>query len=119
MRVAGFGFRNGAQLTSLLAAYEAAGGDADALATLAAKADHPAMQALAETLALPLIVVHETQHVADRLHTSSQKSLESYGTGSVAESTALAAAGDAAYLAAPRAISPDRHATCAIAIGET
>lgn len=50
--------------------------------------------------------------------TRSAASQATYGTGSVAEAAALAAAGPGARLLSARLISPDRLATCAIAIGD-
>lgn len=112
MIVAGFGFSTRATLESLRGALAATGGRPQALATLADKA--PALAPLAEALDLPLIAV--AGPLSDT-KTQSATSLSARGTGSVAEATALAAAGPGAYLLAPRAVSPDRLATCALAQG--
>lgn len=115
MIVAGFGFSrraSEASLRSALAAARGGGAAPQALATLADKA--PALAPLAEALDLPLIAV--AGPLSDT-KTQSATSLSARGTGSVAEATALAAAGPGAYLLAPRAVSPDRLATCALAQG--
>lgn len=119
MIVAGFGFRDSADLSSLRAALAATGATPERLATAAGKSDHPAMRALADALALPLVAVPEAELAVQRTLTHSVASRAAHGTGSVAEAAALAAAGTAAILHAPRSISPDRRATCAIATGET
>ncbi|MEM8729585.1 MAG: cobalamin biosynthesis protein [Pseudomonadota bacterium] len=115
MIAAGFGFRAEARLESLLSALNAAEGPApQVIATLPAKADHPAMQALARQTGLPLRTVTPDGQTTPTQSTASDAA---HGTGSVAEATALAAAGPAAHLCAPRAVSADRMATCAIATG--
>lgn len=112
MIVAGFGFSTRATLDSLKGALTAAGGRPEALATLEDKA--PALAPLAEALALPLIAVAGPLPAT---RTQSAASLRARGAGSVAEACALAAAGPGAYLLGPRAVSPDRLATCALARG--
>ncbi|MBK0328200.1 cobalamin biosynthesis protein [Rhodobacteraceae bacterium F11138] len=119
MIVAGFGFRARATPASLQAALEQAAPDGtiDALATPVDKAQTDCMVGFANDLGLP---VHPI--CADALQTASPAtqsahSLARRGTGSVAEACALAAAGPGARLLVSRHISPDRLATCAIAIG--
>ncbi|OWU72950.1 precorrin methylase [Marinibacterium profundimaris] len=119
MIAAGFGFREGAGVESLADALQAAraGGPApEVIATLPAKAGHDALRALADRLALPLRAVAPDGRPT---LTTSPAALAAHGTGSVAEAAALAAAGPGARLIGPRAISSDRMATCAIAVGET
>lgn len=123
MRVAGFGMNSRATVASLRAALAAAGpaealaaldaaGPAEALAVLPA---HAAMVAeLAQALDLPLVEVASVAGIPTLSH--SPRSLAAHHTGSVAEAVALAAAGPGARLLAPRAISPDGCATCAIAV---
>ena len=118
MKVAGFGFRKDASADSLAAAYQAAGGQADALATVADKATAPAMAELARRMALPIHAVAAETLAAAPVETRSEKSQARFGTGSLCEATALVAAGAGARLLARRVISPDRMATCAIAEGE-
>lgn len=117
MKVAGFGFRKGAGVESLLAALDAAGGvDGVArIATVVDKADADAFQALAKQLALPLEAVPAEALPWVAVETQSEKSKAMYGTGSLSEAVALIAAGPKARLLAARAISPDTMATCAIA----
>ncbi|WP_370207078.1 cobalamin biosynthesis protein [Pararhodobacter marinus] len=112
MIVAGFGFSTRATLASLQGALAATGGAPDALATLADKA--PALAPLARAMGLPL---HEVFGPLPDTPTQSPASQRARGTGSVAEACALAAAGPGAYLMAPRVISPDGLATCALAKG--
>lgn len=113
MKVAGFGFRSGASADSLRDALARAGGGADRVAVPADKADHPAVQALA----LQVIPIQPSAiHAAETL-TQSSKVREKRGTGSVSEACALAAL-PGGRLLAPRSVSNDRMATCAIAQGE-
>lgn len=113
MRVAGIGYRQGAPIASLravLALAEAAGGQVDALATLPHKI--AGLQPLAAERGLPLRAV-TVAGVATP--TQSPRILMMHGTGSVAEATALAAAGPEATLTVARVSAPDGMATCAIA----
>ncbi|SDY31179.1 cobalamin biosynthesis protein [Citreimonas salinaria] len=119
MIVAGFGFRAAATADSLRDALARAGKDADALATAADKAEAPAFRALADALSLPVTAVPPEALAAQETATHSEASLAAHGTGSVAEAAALAAAGPGARLLAPRAISGDRMATCALATTRT
>lgn len=117
MRVAGFGFRKGASLDSLLAALEATGCATTVthLATVDAKADAVCMTGLAQRLDLTVHAVPETELAGAAVETRSEKSLDMYGTGSVSEAAALVAAGPGAHLLVSRTLSADRMATCAIA----
>lgn len=111
MRVAGFGMRSTAGTASLKAALARAGG-AQALAALPMHA--PRVRALAQALGLPLIEVTCVEGIATP--TASNRVQARFGTGSVAEATALAAAGPGARILAPRVTSPDGLATAAIAV---
>ncbi|MCF4167390.1 cobalamin biosynthesis protein [Zavarzinia compransoris] len=117
MRVAGIGFRRVAGIESLRAALDAAGGTTGVslLATAAEKAEAPVLLALARDLGLPLRAVPRDLLSAQATATRSARTSEAFGTGSVAEAAALAAAGPGARLVAPRAVSPDGMATAAIA----
>jgi cobalt-precorrin 5A hydrolase len=118
MKVAGIGFRGEATVTSLRAALAAAG-DATgviALATGEAKAGTAAIVALAAELGLPIIGVSQSDIAAQATLTHSARVHQKTGTGSLAEAAALAAVGSNALLLGPRAVSPDRMATAAIAI---
>ena len=117
MIVAGFGFRASASAASLLDALEQAI-DAVAPTHLSApgdKVDAPCLRAVAARLCLPVVAVDEFAGV--ETVTRSAKVLAERGVGSVAEAVALVAAGEGARLRAPRTISTDRLATCAIALG--
>ena len=111
MRVAGFGFRHNASLASLQAALALTGG-ADAIATIDTKL--PGLTALANATGLPLIPVTQAA-LARHSRPGSARVTALYGTGSVAESSALAAAGPGASLTQTRLTSPDRQVVIAIA----
>lgn len=117
--VAALGFRTAAPVASLRAALEAAetaaGVRANGLATAAAKAQALALTALALERGLPVLAI--TDLPADT-PTQSPAALATYGTGSVAEAAALAAAGPAARLLTTRIVSTDGMATAAIATGD-
>ena len=115
MRVAGFGFRASASLASLQAALTLAGGAVDALATVEGKTK--GLAPLADALGLPLIAVTRAALAAHQRPGSARVS-GMYGTGSVAESAALAAAGQGARLVVGRLVSPDGQAVAAIAEGQ-
>ena len=117
MRVAGIGFRRGTTLAALLEAVEAAGGAAEALATAEGKARAAPAQALARALNLPLIAVPAAALAGQPTPTRSPRIHALFGTGSLAEAAALAAAGPGATLIAPRVLSRDRTASAAIAEG--
>ena len=121
MRVAGFGFRTGASLASLQDALQAAGGarTVTRIATAKDKAEAPVFQALSAALDLPVAAIPQDQIEAATVTTHSAKSQRARRTGSLSEAAALAAAGPGARLIAPRAISSDKMATCAIAEGAT
>lgn len=121
MRVAGFGFRQAAPLESLREALAAAGGPKDlvALATVTQKATSPVLLALAEEMGLPVHALDARTLAHISTPSRSGRVLARYGTGSVAEAAALAAAGTGAYLLAPRAASADGMAMAAIAERKT
>ena len=119
MIVAGFGFRAKATRDSLADALDRAapGQRPQALATVAEKADATALVTLAADLDLPIQSVSAEALARQDTPSLSSASIDAHGTGSVAEAAALAAAGPSARLVAPRSISHDRLATCALAIG--
>ena len=118
MIVAGFGFRSGASLASLRGAFALAQQDRPAVTHLATAQDKlPALAALSEALGLPLMGLPPELLAKVSTVTRSSASQTARNTGSVAEASALAAAGVGARLLTPRHISPDRMATCAIAQG--
>lgn len=120
MIVAGLGFRPSASLDALREAFLRAGGDrAEALATAADKAEAAVFRALAAERALPVHAVPLADLAGQPVLTRSLRVQALYGTGSLAEAAALAAAsaGHAAgaRLCGPRAISADGTATAALA----
>lgn len=118
MIVAGFGFRRDATLDALRAALRDAQEGHPSVTAVAAPHDKlPLVFALSETLGLPVIAVSPGALQRADTPTQSIASLAARCTGSVAEASALAAAGPGAQLLATRHISPDRMATCAIAQG--
>ncbi|MGH1414679.1 MAG: cobalamin biosynthesis protein [Pelagimonas sp.] len=117
MKVAGLGFRAGATKAALNDAYLAAGGGADALATSSHKSQAAVVSEFARDLNLPLLFIDSGDLTAQSTLTHSPRQLAQFGTGSVAEAAALAAAGPQASLLGPRSTSPCGMATAAIAQG--
>lgn len=117
--VAGFGFRAAATAQSLADALDRAGGAArvDALAAPSDKASAPTFAAFASARALPVHPIDAETLARQDTPTRSPAALKARGVGSVAEAAALAAAGRGARLVAPRAVSADGMATCALAEG--
>lgn len=117
MKVAGLGFRKDATVESLRAALDAAGGAAGlaALATTEAKSGDPAILALARELRLPVYGIAPEDIARQAVVTQSARVHAMHGTGSVAEASALAAAGPGSRLLGPRVTSPDGMATAALA----
>lgn len=120
MIAAGFGFRDGTSIDSLLEVFARASADhaPNCIATAADKLQTPAFQALVQRLGLPAIPLAAGQIAAMPTATDSPASRAARNTGSLAEAAAIAAAGKNPRLVVPRLISGDRTATCAIAIGE-
>lgn len=129
MMVAGFGFRAEASLESLRAALRQALIQCGIehlppealvlIATAQDKAGACCLQALAASLNLPVCAVPAAEIASTATLTDSAPVRARRGTGSVAEAAALTAAkkfaSGNARLLHPRAVSPDRLATCAIA----
>ena len=120
MRVAGIGFRGAAGLASLQGALHraldaAGGGTLDALVSEAAKSREPAFRELVQLLQLPGLGVTQSDLEQMITPTQSQRIQDRFGTGSLAEAAALAAAGPQAQLVVQRVISGDGMATAAIA----
>lgn len=120
MKVAGLGFKKDVTLASLREALAAAGGPDGlvAVATVSDKADAEALKLLARECGIPIKAVPANMLAGIATPTQSQLVNEKFGTGSVAEAAALAAAGPGARLIVTRAVSQDRTATAAIAEGE-
>ena len=120
MRVAGIGFRAAADLASLQEALQkaletAGAGPVDALVTESAKSREPVFRELAQSMRLPGLGIRKDE--LEQMITPTQSDLikDRFGTGSLCEAAALAAAGPVARLVATRAISGDGMATAAIA----
>ena len=120
MIVAGFGFRAGADLASLQDALETALTKAgspklDALATEAAKSREPVFRELAQLMLMPGLGIRQSDFAGLITPTQSDRIKDKFGTGSLAEAAALAAAGPSATILACRVTSRDGKATAAIA----
>lgn len=120
MKVAGLGFRKDVTIASLREALLAAGGREGlvAIATVSDKAEAEALKQLACECGVPIKAVPAEALAGVETPTQSKPVVEKFGTGSVAEAAALAAAGPRARLIATRAVSQDRTATAAIAEGD-
>jgi len=120
MIVAGFGFRAAATADSLRDALARAAGErkVTAFAAPADKAQAACLSELAGELGVEIHTLAAHDLSRQKTPTEAPRVRAARGTGSVAEAAALAAAGLGARLLAPRSISADRLATCAIAIGE-
>jgi cobalt-precorrin 5A hydrolase len=117
MKVAGFGFRSAVSAGSLAEALALAGG-ASGLTALATAQDKVAgLQAFADGIGLPVIGLSRDALENVITHTQSARVRVQFGTGSLAEAAALAAAGPGARLKGKRSQSSDGAATCAIAEG--
>lgn len=118
MIVAGFGFRAAADIAACQAALALAQAGHPRVTAFATPHDKAALLIpLAMALGVPLIPVTPDMLRSILTPTQSRFSLDSRGTGSVAEAAALAAAGPDARLLTRRHVSPNRMATCAIAKG--
>ncbi|MBJ6125364.1 cobalamin biosynthesis protein [Microvirga splendida] len=126
MIVAGVGFRHGVEADEIVALVEQAlehaslGRNAlSRLATIEALAALPAFTEAARRLnavATP-VAQADLSETAPRLRTQSARSIAAHGVGSVAEASALAAAGPHGQLILERIASAS--ATCALARSET
>lgn len=121
MIVAGFGFRGEATVESLADAFAQTGstGGVTGLATAADKAGTTAFSDFAQSLRLPVHAIEASAIAQQTTSTQSDVAFATRATGSLAEAAALAAAGPGARLIAPRVVSRDRMATCALAEGQT
>jgi cobalt-precorrin 5A hydrolase len=124
MIVAGIGCRKSCEAQEILRLVERALDQAAlpvaalaALATAAFKVDAEAPRAAAEALGLPLVLIDEAtlRAASARALTRSPVTLAATGLMAIAESAALAAAGEGSTLILPRLKSA--AATCALARG--
>lgn len=120
MKVAGLGFTHKATLASLREALTLAGNPESlaAVATVSDKAGTAVFQLLAGELNLPVKAIPPDALKSIVTPTQSAFVEAKFGTGSVAEAAALAAAGRSARIVSTRVISSDRTATAAIAEGD-
>jgi cobalt-precorrin 5A hydrolase len=125
MIVAGIGCRKGVQpgdvKAVILAAFERAGIDVSELrliATIYAKSHEKGIEVAASVMRVPLVLVTPADLMSAqmRVATRSERVEALVGVPSVAEAAALAAAGPAARLIAPRLVVGP--ATCALAAAE-
>ncbi|MCT4654992.1 MAG: cobalamin biosynthesis protein [Cohaesibacter sp.] len=120
MSILGIGYREQASEASLFEAIEALPVsilDITAIATLEGKRGTPQIAHLAQNLQMPVFYITRTELAAQTTKTQSEQIQALFGTGSLCEAAALAAAGPGATLLASRSISKDRMATAAIAKG--
>ena len=120
MIVAGFGFRGRATEASLQDAFQRALGErtVNAVATVTDKSYTMIFEEFANATGLEIIRVDGEILKQQSIITHSDASMATRGTGSVAEASALAAAGPNARLLGHRVVSGDGMATCALAEGE-
>ncbi len=120
MIVAGIGFNTSATPKSLARALQGAMDAAriarvDALASARAKSEDTTLTSFAADFGLPLLAVDVAGIITP---SQSPRVLAMFGTGSLAEAAALAAAGPNARLIARITTSPCGRATCAIAVSQ-
>nr|WP_202396646.1 cobalamin biosynthesis protein [Delftia sp. CH05] len=91
-----------------------------AVAVLDTKAGHPALEAWMSAVvpSAVLVRVPSAQLPGQPVVTQSPRMLARYGTGSVAEAAALAAAGPHSALSVTRLVADDGSATLALAVGQ-
>ena len=125
MICAGFGFRSEVSeacledVFSQICELHNVTGTIKSCATVTSKANSLAFQGFAQHQNLTIVALSLDQIAGQKPLSYSALSSKLYGTGSVAEASALAGAGDGATLLGPRIISHSGKATCAIAKGAT
>ena len=124
MITAGFGFRQEAGIESLLELYSElckthlGKGHVNALATHVQKSQTDAFIELSRRTGIKIIAVNDAEIASQDTINHSDLSFQLYKTGSLAEATALAAAGVNSRLLGGRIVSQDRLTTCAFAKGD-
>jgi cobalt-precorrin 5A hydrolase len=125
MIVAGIGCKRGTSseeivslISAVLATHDIARDKLDAIATEALKADEAGIAGAARQLSVRLVrcPLPDLDAIADKVLTHSERVWAIKGVPSIAEASALLAAGQNARLLGARVAAGD--ATCAIAIGE-
>ncbi len=118
MIVAGFGYRKHTDIESLVGLLKALRSEIPYITALSAPIEKIALLSkLGAQLDIPVIAIEMNLLPFIRTQTQSLYSYKVWGTGSVAEAVALAAAGAGSKILISRMISDDRMATCAIAKG--
>ena len=122
MRVLGVGFRGAARVASLQDALaqalaQAPEGRIEAVVSEAAKAREAVFREFAQALGLPFLGIAAEDLARMITPTQSARIRDRFGTGSLAEAAALAAAGPGAQLIVRRVVSTDGMATAAVAEG--
>jgi len=122
VRFVGIGFRAEADATSLqdaLAQVLATADDIkfDAVVSEAAKSREQVFRDFAHALGVPGLGISQTDLAQMITPTQSARIQDRFGTGSLAEAAALAAAGPRARLVVKRVVSTDGMATAALAEG--
>jgi cobalt-precorrin 5A hydrolase len=125
MIVAGIGCKRGTSseeivslISAVLATHDIARDELDAIATETSKADEAGIAGAAQQLSVPLVrcPLPDLDGMADKIMTRSARVRAIKGVPSIAEASALLAAGHNARLLGARVVAA--NATCAIAIGE-
>ncbi|MBT8154350.1 cobalamin biosynthesis protein [Epibacterium ulvae] len=121
MKIAGLGFRSTVTPSALQHALTQIETDIDALAVLETKATTAGFHSFAETSDMALLFVPEDEIRDIKTPTQSPRIQSRFGTGSVAEALALAAAYryGSARLISPRLATADGLATVALAEVQT
>lgn len=120
MKVVGIGFRAAATLDSLQDALAqvllgAPDMQIDAVVSEAAKSREDVFRALAQSLGVPGLGIAQGDLAQMITRTQSKRIQDRFGTGSLAEAAALAAAGPQGKLVVSRVVSTDGMATAALA----
>tara|TARA_B100000886_G_scaffold326316_1_gene272690 strand:+ start:260 stop:640 length:381 start_codon:yes stop_codon:yes gene_type:complete len=124
MIAAGFGFRLEVGIDSLLEIYSdlcktyLGGSHVDVFSTHENKSKAEALVELSQLTGIATINFTDAELAAQNTINYSDLSMRIYNTGSLAEASALAAAGSNSLLLGGRVISRDRLATCAFAKGD-
>lgn len=122
MRYVGIGCRQQASMASLqdvLTQLDCKQGSFAAMATSLSRSTHSSLMKLAVELELPLLGISPELLAGQCTHTQSIRQQALFGTGSLAEAAALAAAGADGQLLVTRRVSADGMATAAVAFVQT
>ncbi|MQY43203.1 precorrin methylase [Epibacterium sp. SM1969] len=117
MKIAGLGFRRSVTPAALADALAQLGTDVDQIAVLETKAQVAGFARFAPSSDIPVVALNEADIKGIKTQTQSTRVYARFGTGSVAEALAIAAARQygSARLICPRYITADGSATAALA----